>query len=78
MRFTDKRTEVVKPKRQGFDIDMGTTFLARYEGRMGLFLRTYDGVVSLEDPSRTWHDGAMWREYEEVHAEIVISDNVPF
>lgn len=42
------------------EIPIGTTFFGDYAGKNTLFLRMYGGLVSLDDPGKTWsYSGSM-------------------
>lgn len=61
------------------DIPVGTVFYGKVNVNTHsplvriLMLKTYSGVVSLEDPSVTWEPGpVLLCEYEPVNAELII------
>ena len=61
------------------EIQVGDTFLAytMVEGigdQHTLYLRTYQGVVSLENPEKTWNDitASAWGDVQKVSVEVVV------
>lgn len=61
------------------DIPIGEVFYAKLGDwtQPVLFLRTFDGLVDLEKPSKTWHHPKFdVFEYEPVDAEIVVTNHV--
>lgn len=60
----------------GDEIPMGMVFRGRIGFEMGVFLRAYGVVVSLDRPSQTWtalHHKADVDGYEELHARLYVS-----
>ena len=57
MPFRLTRAESKGPKKIFLsDIPIGTTFVGEAGYKNILFLRTYDGLVSLDNPRHTWTD----------------------
>lgn len=54
-------------------IPIGTVFLGKVGGR-STFLRTFDGIVDLENPHRTWTraDNMEIESYHPVEVELII------
>ena len=55
------------------DIEIGTVFSGSLLGGKGVFLKTYLGIVNLEDPVLTWNDPRTRVDnYKELNVELVV------
>lgn len=71
----------VEPSIEADDIPVGTYFLGRIEGfETFLFMRDFDGVTSLQNPTDTWSDihiratGVTVRDYKPVDVVITVKE----
>lgn len=80
MQIVDCRAEAVRPSVQGKNVTVGTYFFGNIGSVRGLFLRTYDGIVSLSDPSHTWiitnNAGFAVEGYQPVTVRIQVLENL--
>lgn len=76
MEIIDNTTET-KPSISYHNIQVGTVFTC--DNFDGCFvLKTYDGLIDLKNPTRTWPKDTQntnsYRNYKRVHAHIVLTD----
>lgn len=70
----DYATQEIKLMRM-IDVAVGTAFTSTFRGKKELFLKNYDGVVSLEDPQNTWkrQNETILIGYQQVQLSIKVS-----
>lgn len=73
--ITDRRPKVpALPTKSSKYVSEGTVFEGMIEpGIREVFLRTYDGIVSLTNPRRTWSAVQSISCYRQLKAELVIT-----
>lgn len=84
MKIQDVRNPCPSVTLHGRDVPVGTVFQGAVNGYApSTYLRTFDAIVDLADPVRTWgveNDGhRRWPEvvnYQPVHGRIVIERNM--
>ncbi len=75
MTVTDNRTRVSPMGRRMSQVILGDTFTGRIGTITGTFLRTYDGIVNLENSRHTWSGGdPMVENFCPVKASVVIEE----
>ena len=72
MRVTRKDKEVVSRKIEAAFIPVGTVFDWGWVKGEGPFLRTYDSVVDLSNPSQTWGLAVIVVGYQPLVVELVV------
>ena len=72
----NRETPPTPPKKIIRDIPEGTVFYGKFSKERGPFLRIYEGIVSLKDPSQTWLNCLAWEigDYTPVKATLTIEN----
>lgn len=74
MKVTDKRSPLPNPVITASDIPMGGVFTGSITGRKGVFVKSYYGIVMLDEPKTTWSGPNVGvHEYRSAILEVVLT-----
>lgn len=83
MKIFDNRKSMLSKTINSISIPIGTVFtgeLGRHRRRSGIYLRAYQSLIDLNDPSQTWtvddeYDTKIYN-YQSLEVELIITRNI--